>query len=164
MDTDTIELPRGASTWEREIFQHLSTHAAREGAMLAEYVREAERTGSRALAYVIGILADDERRHHAQMADLLRSLVTDAELRSDDPAVPRLDFDRVDTSEVLALTRRLIEEEKQDVATLKQLRKQFDDVADTTLWALLVDTMRLDTEKHLAILKFVEKQARRRRS
>ena len=33
--------------------------------------------------------------------------------------------------------------------------------ADTTLWALIVETMLLDTRKHLAMLRFVKRQAGR---
>lgn len=125
--------------------------------MLEQYVAAADATGSKALAYVINMLAEDEHRHHRQMAELLQTVKHEAELRRDEPAVPRMDFDKADTMTVRELTGRLIADEKLDAATLKRLRKDLDDVEHTTLWALIVDTMRADTEKHLAMLKFVEK-------
>jgi hypothetical protein len=90
-------------------------------------------------------------------------LKTEVELGAADPVVPRLDFDQADRKAVLELTRRLIENEKQDAAALKRLRKELDDAADTTLWALIIDSMLLDTQKHLTMLRFVERNVRARR-
>ncbi len=145
------------------MFRHLTTHAQIEGEMLSGYVQAAERTDSKALAYVIGLLAEDERRHHRQFADLAASLKVQAELSSDDPVVPYLDFHHADTDVVLELTRRLIDNEERDAVELKRLRKELRDFEDTTLWSLLVETMQLDTAKHLTMLKFVEQHAKTRR-
>jgi bacterioferritin (cytochrome b1) len=71
--------------------------------------------------------------------------------------VPRLDLDRVDRTELRATTDLLLEHEKADAKELERLRKELRDVKDTTLWALLVDIMQRDTEKHIAILRFVQK-------
>ena len=128
--------------------------------MLEEYVKAAEATNSKALAYVIGLLVEDERRHHRHFSDLAQSVKSEAELRTEDPVVPNLDFDRADRSAVLDVTRRLIANEEADAAELKRLRKNLRELEDTTLWALMVDTMQLDTAKHLAILRFVEKHAK----
>lgn len=163
MSDDTMELPPGTSVWDRDMFAYLTTHARIEGQLLDGYVTAAKQTDSKALAYLIGLLVEDERRHHRQFNDLARSLVTDARLGREDPAVPRLDFQRADREAVLELTRALIANERQDAEELKRLRKELRDVEDTTLWALLVETMRLDTEKHLAILEFVEKHAKPKR-
>jgi hypothetical protein len=153
---DAMSPPVGASVWEREMFDHLTTHGRREGAMLEEYARAASATGSKALAYVVGLLIDDERRHHQHFAELAASLKSEAELAPEGPAIPRLDFHRVERDDVLEVTRRLLAEERADLAALKLLRRQLRDVEDTTLWALLVDMMQRDTEKHVAILEFVE--------
>jgi hypothetical protein len=39
------------------------------------------------------------------------------------------------------------------------LEHDLKDVKDTSLWELLVELMQHDTEKHLAILRFVQKHA-----
>lgn len=163
MSDDTIELPPGTSVWDRDMFKYLTDHARTEGRLLEGYLTAAAETDSKALAYLIGLLVEDERRHHRQFSDLARSLVTETEMRREDPVVPRLDFQHADREAVLELTRALIANEEQDAEELKRLRKDLRDVEDTTLWALLVETMRLDTEKHLAILKFVEKHAKSKR-
>ena len=131
--------------------------------MLNEYATIAETTESKALKYVINLLLDDERRHHQYFNDLASSLKSEAEFSSDDPLVPRLDLDRVGREELLDTTERLLENERKDLKELQRLRKDLHDVKDTTLWDLLLDIMVRDTEKHIAILRFVEKHAPSRR-
>lgn len=58
-------------------------------------------------------------------------------------------------AEFAAVVRRLIELERRDRDDLLRLRKEFRPVADTTLFALLIDLMVLDTDKHLRILRFL---------
>lgn len=158
---DLTDLPRDASQWERELFGHLTGHAQREGELLQAYVDAAETTSSEALRYVVQLLAEDERRHHRQMAELAQSLLDGIELKEQTPPVPWLDFHKADHEQLLEITRRLIDNEEHDLRSLKQLAKLISDMNDTSLWGLMVATMRHDTEKHLMILKFVERQVRR---
>ena len=164
MNDDTLRPPAGASVWDREMYAYLSNHARIEGEMLDGYLQAAARTESKALAYVIGLLVEDERRHHRQFSELAASLKAEAELRGEEPVVPRLDFRSADRDAILELTRGLLANEENDALELKRLRKDLRDVEDTTLWALLVDTMQIDTAKHIAILKFVERHAKARHS
>ena len=138
------------------MFEHLTDHTRREGAMLQEYAEIAEATESNALRYVITMLLDDERRHHRYFNELAASLKSEAELSAEEPVVPRLDLDRVDRDDLRDTTRRLLEHEKSDAKELERLAKELKDVKDTTLWGLLVDIMVRDTEKHIAILRFVQ--------
>ncbi len=146
------------------MFEHLTDHTRREGAMLNEYAAIAEATESKALNYVINLLLDDERRHHRYFNELASSLKSESELSGDDPVVPRLDLDRVDRAELRETTERLLEHEKSDAKELERLRKELRDVKDTTLWGLLVDIMFRDTEKHIAILRFVEQHTPSKRA
>jgi hypothetical protein len=164
MEQRSVSPPVGASVWERQLFEHLTDHARREGAMLDEYAVIASNTESKALSYVINMLLDDERRHHRYFTELASSLKSEAELSSEDPVVPRLDLDRVDRASLLDSTERLLEHEKSDLRELKRLRKALREMADTTLWGLLVDVMVRDTEKHIAILRFVDHLAAARRT
>jgi rubrerythrin len=152
--------PIGASPWEREIFDHLTEHIVQERGLLEEYVNAAKETESEALAYLINLLVEDERRHHGLFKQLAQSLKSTAELRSDSPEVPRLDFDRENRAEVLEVTGRLLKREESDLRELKRLRKELTDVKDTTLWGLLVELMKRDTDKHIAILRFAHGHAK----
>ncbi|MDX2381089.1 MAG: hypothetical protein QNM02_15165 [Acidimicrobiia bacterium] len=161
---DTASPPIGASAWTLDMWTFLTDHIRLEGEMLREYLDEAEGSESKALSYLLNVLVEDERRHHRYFSELASALKSDAELDPTEPVIPRLDLDRIDRADLLTSTRRLIEHEREDLTALKRLRKELHDVEDTTLWAVLVDVMLHDTEKHISILRFVEQHARPRRS
>jgi rubrerythrin len=129
----------------------------REGAILEEYAQAAAGTQSKALAYLIGILMEDERRHHRWFAELASSLEVDASFNGREPPVPWMDFHRADRVAVRNVTDRLLEHEKADEKELTRLQKELRDVSGTTLWGLLVELMQRDTDKHIAVLTFVKK-------
>jgi ferritin len=151
----TSERLVGASVSDQELYAHLTEHVENERSVLEAYVAAAEVTDSKALAYVVKLLIDDERRHHALFQELADSLKHDAEFHSGDPAIPRLDFSRVNGPAVRDLTDQLIDREQADLQELKKLQKRIRDLKDTTLWSLLVDLMQRDTKKHIAMLRFV---------
>jgi hypothetical protein len=156
MDDDSrLSPPVGASVWELELFNHLTTHIDRERDMLEEYRAAAVETDSKAFAYIVDLLGDEERRHHQLLEALAQSLKTLAEMSDQNPAVPYMDFDRADRERVRELTTRLLQSEEADAKNLKRLHNELHDVKDTTLWDLVVSLMRRDTDKHIAILEFV---------
>jgi hypothetical protein len=160
MDPVDVRSPTNTFGWteaETELFSHLSGHAAREGEILEEYVQAVEATQSKALAYLIEILMEDERRHHRWFAELASSLEADASFSGAEPAVPRMDFHRADRVAVRDVTARLLEHEMADEKELNRLQRELKDVSGTTLWGLLVELMQRDTEKHIAVLTFVKK-------
>lgn len=149
----------GASVWESELYDHLVDHERTEGELLIEYEQAARDSGSRAFAYLASLIIEDEVRHHKLFAQLAESLRTDAEIRPEEPPVPRVGFWGKDPALVAELSERLMDHEHQDLKVLKHLRKELDDVKDTTMWALLVRLMEADTLKHLEILEFVNRHA-----
>jgi rubrerythrin len=161
--TDTTFIPpAGASVWERKMLGFLREHVTRESALLEEYAFAAEYIESRALRYLMRILLDDEQRHHRWFHELASSLTMSASSSAGDPHVPDLDFRGFDQTAVQTLVQRMVDNEKDDARELKQLRRQLRDFEDTTLWALLVQLMELDTEKHLRILRFVQQHSKPR--
>lgn len=154
-DREALVPPKGASVWERQLFDHLVNHVEREWETLKDYSAAAEGTNSRAFAYVVSLLAEDERRHHALFASLAASLKAEAELGSTEPAIPYMDFHKSDGARVRELTLRLLKSEEQDSKDLKRLHEELHEVKDTTLWDLVVSLMRRDTDKHIAMLEFV---------
>jgi len=154
---------RGPSAWARELHAHLTSHVENERGLLEEYRLAAEASSSKAFEYLVNLLIEDERRHHRIFSELADSLET-MSLRpgAADPPVPYLDFKQTNTEAVLDLTETLLEREQQDASELKRLQHELRDVKNTTLWGLLVDLMERDTQKHIAILKFVKKSTKRR--
>jgi len=157
----TTKPPSGASPWEVDLWTHLTSHVEAERGLLEEYSVVAEQSPSKAFTYLVNLLIEDEIRHHRLFIELAESLTTEAELRQEDPIVPYIDFVTTDRAAVLDATKRLLENEEQDARELKRLQRELRDVKDSSLWSLLVDLMQRDTQKHIAVLRFVKKHARR---
>jgi hypothetical protein len=154
--TDTIV---GASPFEQELYDHVTGHVEDEREVLQAYEELAATTDSAAFRYAAELILAEERRHHQMLADLALTVRRSAELSPDPGPIPFLDLHK-DRDAILAATERLLAVEDQDRKDLKRLAKELEPFEDTTLWALLVELMRADNEKHRTILKFVRKHTR----
>jgi rubrerythrin len=149
----------GASVWEEDLYDHLTSHVEKERDLLVTYQQAASYSGSAAFRYLASLIVEDEIRHHRMFEDLAESLRADTELRAEIPRIPRLDHWGDDRERVVGLTEELITEEENDASELRRLAKELRDVKDTTMWHLVVKLMEMDTAKHLEILNFVRKHA-----
>lgn len=144
--------PLGASMWEQEMFEMLTTHERDENAVIHAYEELADETTSDTVRYLVGLIIEDERRHHKVLGDLAANIVH-AGKRSKD-GVPYLDVHRGDSG-ILEETRRFLAIERRDRAEMRKLGhkvRESGDVLDT----FLIDLLRADTEKHIRILRFIE--------
>ncbi|HUY06352.1 MAG TPA: hypothetical protein VMU99_03715 [Acidimicrobiales bacterium] len=150
----------GASVWERELYEHLTSHANNEQKILEEYQSASADSGSVVFEYLVGLIVKDEIRHHSWFEELASTVRTDAEFRPEEPAIPRLTHWGAHPKELAELTEKLLQQERSDSRQLKQLEKQLKFQKDTTLWQLLVKLMEIDTDKHIEILNFVKSHVR----
>jgi hypothetical protein len=149
----------GASVWENDLYEHLTSHERTERELLGEYRAAAAASQSPSFQYLVALIVEDEIRHHRVFQDLASALKTDAELRPEQPLVPRLGQLGPDGQRVIDLTDQLLEREQADSRELRRLAKDLRDVKDTTLWELLVKLMEMDTTKHIEILEFIQRHA-----
>lgn len=141
-------------TWDEEVSARLNAHIESERDVLAEYAAAVEKIDAPDVRYLIQLILDDERRHHRTLREIARAVRAAQEWHHRKPQIP--DMNREALPEAMrTLTTRLLAVEREDERELKALRRQLQPVADTTLWALLVDLMALDTEKHERILGFI---------
>ncbi len=159
----TNESWAGPSATDRALYAHLTRHIDAERGLLEEYSDIAERTESKAFRYLVKLLIEDEIRHHKLFAELAESVETIALMKAKEPSVPFIDFAQADREGVLEATKRLLEHENEDARELKRLQREIRDTKDTSLNGLLVDLMQRDTQKHIAILRFVQKNTKRKR-
>jgi rubrerythrin len=152
----------GPSAWARDLHRHLTSHVEIERGMLEQYRDAAEASSSKAFQYLVNLLIEDEIRHHRIFLELAYSLETMSLRPLEDPEIPYLDFNRSNSQAVSDLTDKLLEKEQQDTVELKRFQRELREVKDTSIWGLLVDLMERDTQKHIAILKFVKRHAKRR--
>jgi rubrerythrin len=143
----------GASVWEQTLYDHFLRHVESEHAVIERYREAADRTSSPAFAYLVGLILEDELRHHRLMHELAESIRRTAEVGGDAEAIPLLEKPG-ERDGLLALTEELLAVERADQRDLRRLTKELSDVGETSLWPLIIKLMRRDTDKHIEILKF----------
>jgi rubrerythrin len=151
----------GASVWEEQLYEHLTSHEQQERGLLVEYQEAAASSRSPAFQYLVSLIVEDEKRHHRVFQDLASALRADVELRPEQPAIPRLDLWGSEAAHIIELTEQLLERERTDARELHRLARELKDVKDTTMWQLLVKLIEMDTAKHVEILEFIEHHAKK---
>jgi rubrerythrin len=150
----------GASSDTRAMVELLERHGAEEGELLAVYEDLASNASDEGARYLISLILDDERRHHRLLVEMANAMAWGNPSRSPERATPALST-RVD-GELLEMTRRLRRAEEADYRKLRRLRRRMHPFRETTLWDLLVQLMMLDTKKHAAMLRFLERREPKR--
>ncbi len=151
----------GASVWEQELYDHLTSHVEHERAVLAAYEALARDTSVPAFSYLAGLILDDERRHHQLLADLAETIRSSAELTGEPAPIPGLLHFGEEAERIVEQTERFLALEEEDNRELQRLRRQLRDVRDTTPWQLVVELIEHDNAKHRRILSFIKDVARR---
>jgi rubrerythrin len=165
-DTDDAESvpeaprPRG-SVWEEEVLDHVRRHVAEEGAILATYESLAERHRDDDVGYLLRLILDDEARHHRILEEMANAVRSWVEFRELTPRPPDLVFWKR-RQEVLEAAETLLAAERRDAAALRRLQRQLKPIRETSLLGLLVETLELDTAKHIRILEHLRRAARGR--
>ena len=149
----------GASTGIRELVDVLELHGTEEGEMLAVYEELAEHASDEGARYLISLILADERRHHQLLVEMANAMAWGTPTVSPDRATP-LVAPALD-AELAAMTRKLRRAEEADYRKLRRLRRRVEKFGETTMWALLVELMMLDTKKHATMLRFLERRGRR---
>lgn len=144
----------GASVDIADLVKMMAEHGRDEGRLLEQYQELAQSTGG-ATRYVIDIILDDERRHHRLLSEMANAMAWGTFGDPDEPATPTLGGGI--SRELSHQTARLRRREAADHRELLRMRARMRPFADTTLWGLLVDMMILDTQKHIAMLRFLER-------
>ena len=151
-----IDVPRGLSVPEADLYRHLVSHVVFESSMADKYEVLAE-SQSKYVSFLAALIAEDERRHHDlydQWAESLRGM---AQLRATGLPLPDPE---PEPETLIAAVDALLAFERQDAVELKQLSKQIKDMRDTTLWGRVIELMRADTAKHIKILGFIRDHAK----
>ena len=153
------ERPAGLSVWEQQLYDLLHDHISTEGGLLAEYDDLAAQSHGH-VKYLVEMIGDDEARHHRLFEQWANSIADMGTLQDrPDESLPTVRAEE-DPERVASAAERLLAIEHEDARELRRLRKDLVDFEDTTIWPLLVDLMRLDTEKHVLILEFLRRHAR----
>jgi len=137
--------------------EYIGEHLRTEQGALDAYSRLIEDRPDDAITYLIRTILKDEARHHEIFAEILNSLESIIRWEDITPRVPSARVQPENKEELLETTDRLLELEREDLKELKQLRKAWKKSGgELGMWALLVETAELDTEKHIRMLKYLK--------
>jgi hypothetical protein len=153
---------RHGSVWDRELAEHLDRHLEEERSILERYETFLEQVQDEHVGYLLRLVLDDERRHHRILDEIANRVCGDAALAELPGSVPRIAHptDPDQRAAILEATEEFLDLERADYVALRDLRRRFRPLRDTTLLALLVELMELDTKKHVRILEFLRDRAR----
>ncbi len=157
--TETEERQRGASEWEQELYSALRAHEREEEDVIAAYSELAKTSPSATVRYLVSIIVEDERRHHRMLDELANTIRSDATLEEGGPRVPYFDVRFADKS-LLEATRRFIALERRDREELHRLSRRLDAMG-SEVDAFVLELLVSDTDRHLRILRFLERITRR---
>jgi iron-sulfur cluster repair protein YtfE (RIC family) len=143
---------------EASLYSHVRAHIANEQFAIDGYQQIATTYDrSTYVGYLVDLILEDEKRHHQLFADLLATIEQRAAEDRSTPVpevrpLPELD-------ELHSKLESYLQFEKQDRDELAQLSKALRSQPADSLWPLLIDIMRRDTDKHIHILQFLCRNA-----
>jgi len=156
-----VRVPRADGSEVERLMAVFATHEKRERDSLGAYRESAETHANPLVKFLLHLIVSDEEKHHDIVRRLLASLEADVAWDSQAATMPRLGrVTAEDRSALLGLADSLIAEEKEGIAEYKTLLKSGKGYYNGLL-ELLVNTVILDSKKHLMILRFLKQKLRK---
>jgi hypothetical protein len=150
-DTAVYRMPAG--TFDAKIMQHLEHHLDEERALIDEYESLRQQSDHPPVRYLLGLLIEDEHRHHRILVEMLNQFRTSAYVVEHQPHVPWMT--RKPNPGTAAAIKRLRRAERSDLRELRALRRRLKFLRRHSLDGVLVDALLLDTRKHLRYLRTI---------
>jgi hypothetical protein len=151
---DSAARRSAVGSFDAKIMHHLEHHITDERELIDEY--EALRTSSDhpPVQYLLGLLLEDEHRHHRILIEMLNQFHTSVNLTEEHPHVPWMTHKR--DPETAKTIRRLRRAERADLRELRALRRHLKFLRRHSLDGVLIDSLILDTHKHLRYLRTIQ--------
>ena len=144
--------------WVSHLLERMAEHVTSEKAVLEKYRGLARETSEPDVRYLLSLIAEEEERHHARMAEIANAIRRDFQHEIFEPAVPELTESPLPVG-LLGATLEMLAIEENDDRELRRLASELDSIPGQTMWPLLIEMLIADTEKHAAILRFILNRA-----
>ena len=145
-----VTLPRVVD----QLHRHLAAHVPAETSLIASYRQLAERDDiPEEVRYLLRILVKDEENHHQFFKDIANAFGDEVPEHHEPTAVKLPDLPPAQL--LKQVTRDFLAAERADQRQLRALHKELRPLANRNLWALLVELMQLDNQKHIHLLKYI---------
>jgi hypothetical protein len=141
----------------RRLAERVRSHIVAEREMLEAY--SDVDTAEEHVRYLIGLLLEEEMRHHHFLNEIAVGLLRDPADASTMTGTPPIATNE-DPERLLAQTTKLAAFEADDLRELAELKRALAAAEGTELMQLMVELMVADTRKHLKILAFLGAGAR----
>ena len=136
------------------LIRALQAHASAEAHDLATCEAVAERSSDPVLRMLIGLVAEDEHRHHSLLQSMVRRLQEEVEFVASPSALPVAEAEWAADVELTTTLRALIRDEHEGARHLRHIACQEPQLYDG-LYPLLLETIARDSEKHATILRYL---------
>lgn len=142
-------------SFDAKIMRHLERHIDDEREALAEYGTLLHDSDNPSVRYLLGLLLEDEQRHHRILTEMLNQFDAGAYLADKSAHVPWMT--RKPDAKAAAAIRRLRRTERADLRKLRALRRQLKFLRRQSLDGVLIDSLIFDTRKHLRYLRTIQR-------
>jgi hypothetical protein len=147
--------PTNPPSLSERLIRALEAHASAEAHDLATLQELVDGSTDPVLKMLIGLVADDELRHHSLLQSMVRRLQEEVEFVSSPTALPVSEADAApDQLQVASTLRSLIRDEHEGARHLRHVARQEPHLYDG-LYPLLMESIARDSEKHASILHFL---------
>ena len=137
-------------------------HIAAEADTVAAYQQIAEASTDPVIALLMGQVVDDEDRHHGLLRSMAARLRDTLQWTHSPEALPtRGTPPEAEAGELLRAVREFARQERDGAHQARELAKQQAGLYDG-LFALLLETMAADSEKHERILSYIARRIQER--
>jgi hypothetical protein len=146
--------PTNPPSLSERLIRALEAHASAEAHDLATCEALAERTADPVLKLLMGLIVEDEQRHHSLLQSMVRRLQEEVEFVASPTALPVADHEFGEDAEFAVTVRALIRDEHEGARHLRHIARQESQLYKG-LYPLLLEVIARDSEKHATILRFL---------
>lgn len=143
---------RGTVEW---LLESIERHVAAESNSLALYEQIKQDSGDPVVALVMGLILEDEERHHGLLRRMEASLHDALNWTHSASALPASSPPGTARArDLAAVARELVAEERSGAHRMRELARNEKGI-DAGLDSLLLEMMAMDSDKHARLLEFV---------
>jgi hypothetical protein len=136
------------------LIRALEAHASAEALDLATCEQLAQRSSDPVVKLLVGMILEDEQRHHALLRSMVRRLQEEVEFVASPTALPVPDAAASTDPEMAPSLRSLIRDEHESARHLRRIAHREPQLYGG-LYRLLLETMARDSEKHATIFRYL---------
>jgi hypothetical protein len=147
--------PTQPPSLSERLIRALEAYASAEAHDVATCQQIIERSDDTVMKLLIGMIVDDEQRHHALLQSMVRRLQEEVEFVPSPTALPVPDGEAAEADSQLAtILRTLIRDEHEGARHLRHIARQEPHMYGG-LYPMLLETIARDSEKHATMFRFL---------